>query len=423
MTGARWRVVAALWCLGLCATAVASPSPSSWPPLEVALTGHRHDLRIVEGELAGPARPVLDRAFAGAGYVVLAEEHNNRDIPDLSVALFRMLQAAHGFQYFATEQDPLALALLSQDPARGRAGAAADFVRRFPQAMPFVSDQELRMLDEIAGASRARHHPLWGIDQAYGATHYLESLLPLAPDDPLKSEVAALLESARATEARRDGDPARRWLSRAEAADGLLALQARFKARESSDAHALLEALATSRRIYANFHRASAGQPTGLLSNWEREDWMKRRFSESYRRARWVEDQPPGVLVKAGGWHVRRGLGPGHVFTLGSLIHELALFEGRVAVSVDLVPFADPAELGGRPAHAVLAKAADVEACTGWCLLDLRPLRALMQAGAFVDGMDADSWRALHRQVFGYEFVLWMPDSGPASWTLTGMEP
>lgn len=175
--------------------------------LEVALTGHRHDLRIVEGELAGPARPVLDRAFAGAGYVVLAEEHNNRDIPDLSVALFRMLQAAHGFQYFATEQDPLALALLSQDPARGRAGAAADFVRRFPQAMPFVSDQELRMLDEIAGASRARHHPLWGIDQAYGATHYLESLLPLAPDDPLKSEVAALLESARATEARRDGDP------------------------------------------------------------------------------------------------------------------------------------------------------------------------------------------------------------------------
>lgn len=423
MRSARPLVLLLFACSAAFAGCSAAGARPALPALDDALTGRVHALELAQGRVGGAARAVLGEAFADARFVLLAEEHNNRDIPALTVALFRMLQEERGFQYLAVEQDPLALAQLSQEPRRGRAGAAAEFVGSHPQALPFVSDQELRMLDEIAALSRARHDPLWGVEQAYGASHYLEALLPLATQSLMQGEISDLLESARSVEQRRDGERSRRWLSRAPEAAALLDLAHRFGLREGSEAHGLIEALAVSRRIYQDFHRASAGEPTGLHSNWRREDWMKQRFSQAYRMARFLEDQPPGVLVKAGGWHIRRGLGPGHVFTLGNMIHELALFEGSSAVSIDLVAFVDPAELGNRPALARLADAAKASGCSGWCLLDLRPLRALMAAGAFVDELEADTWRAMHRQVFGYEFLLLMPGSGAGSWELTGMSP
>lgn len=407
----------------VCEFASASEQRPALPDLRAALAGHVQEIALAEGELVGPGRERLAAAFADARFVLLAEEHNNADIPALTVALFTMLQRERGFQYFATEQDPLALQRLSREPLRGRPDAAVELARRYPQALPFVSDQELQMLGAIAALSEARHEPLWGVEQAYGASHYLERLVELAPTDTARQAATALHALAHEAEQRRDGQPQRRWLSRGVDSDTLDQFARSYAAIAGGEAASWIESLKVSQQIYANYLAAAAGQTTGMLSNWQREDWMKQRFAESYRMARFVENQPPGVLIKGGGWHIRRGLGPGSVYTLGSMVHELALFEGSVAVGLDLVAFSDRQALANRPALGMLAEHASALGCARWCLIDLRPLRSLMHHLAFLDELERDTWRLLHRQVFGFDLMLLMPGSGPGSWTLTGGAP
>lgn len=405
--------------LALCLL-LAAPAGAETTRFAQLYSEHLHPLSLVDGELQGPGAAFLRQATARAQFVALGEDHDIREIPPLATALFRLLQAEHGFEYFATEQDPLSLERLSEEPRRGRRDAALAWAARYPYGFSFATDQELRMLGDIAADSRGRHHPLWGAEQAMGVGHYLEELATLAEGEAAQDLIASLLARAQREEARRRPLGQSSFMADDRDKRGeLLAIRAAMQPREGSRAAFLLDAMLLSDEIYHYWFRAEQGEIVGLWNNWVREDWMKQRFAHHYRLAQALDGEPPRVLLKYGGWHIQRGRGPGSVFTLGSLVHELALFNGREAFSISLVPYPDRGLLESAPTFAPFAPLLPE---SGWVLVDLRPFRPHAHAGTLWDGVPEASRRRLLDYVFGFDAAIFMPGSGQGSYRAVGLE-
>ena len=123
--------------------------------LEGLLSAHSFPVTLERGVLSGPGLDVLLAAAANAQFVNVAEAHGDYDIPRFTSALFAALHAAHGFDYFATEQDPLMMQWMSEDPVRGDEEGVYALARKYPYGFTFISDQELEMLATIGATSTA----------------------------------------------------------------------------------------------------------------------------------------------------------------------------------------------------------------------------------------------------------------------------
>ena len=62
---------------------------------------------FTEGRLSGPGADFILKKTKNAQFVNLGEEHNAKDIPVFTTALFTLLQKQYGFEFLALEQDPL----------------------------------------------------------------------------------------------------------------------------------------------------------------------------------------------------------------------------------------------------------------------------------------------------------------------------
>jgi hypothetical protein len=69
-------------------------------------------------------------------------------------------------------------------------------------------------------------------------------------------------------------------------------------------------------------------------NNQVRSDLMVRQFTQRYRAA-----AMPRVLVKAGAFHMGRGISPTGVFDLGSILPGLAAAAGRQSLHIAMVPY------------------------------------------------------------------------------------
>ncbi|MFN3946444.1 MAG: hypothetical protein ACK4K7_16135 [Allosphingosinicella sp.] len=378
------------------------------------------------GALGGPGAEALVAAAADAQFVILIESHNDAATPAITADLFRRLHAAHGFDHLALEQDPFGMEAASAPDRRGRLDAIAAYARAYPYSFTFATDEELALIAAAGRISTARSQPAWGVDQAFGAAAALEELLGLAGTAEARCLAAGLLADARADEGRRGADgrrdqAAHHFLSRAEGLEArLAALRAAMAPAEGSRAAELLEALQVSADIYSYYRRADEpgadGAPLGLLNNWVREDWMKRRFLHHYRAAERAGGRPPKVLVKAGYWHAVRGRGPGNVFTLGNFLHEFAIANGRTALSVQVLPLREwwPDHGAVDPEYRVLLAP---DAMDRPSLVDLRPIRAHVHRGHRF-GLDDAALRNFRDLVFGVDFALFVP-SEPGGYSLT----
>ena len=93
----RLYIASLLLCLPMAVTAKDPPQTD----LPALLRTHTHAIRLQDGALAGPGADWLARESADAQFVLIGEEHNIAQIPPFTTALFELLQARHGFEYFA----------------------------------------------------------------------------------------------------------------------------------------------------------------------------------------------------------------------------------------------------------------------------------------------------------------------------------
>lgn len=409
--GVEYIMLNYLFAAALC---TATMPVATQAPIDTAgLVGrHSHPFTLDDQDrLAGPGAEHLRRETGKAQYVLFGEDHHDHDTPRLATAVYRMLREAHGYDVLVVEQDPLAIEAINQPPLRGDLKQIAALARRYPAHVGFASDQDLAFL-----ADASRQGPVWGVEQAQGATRYLEELEALAGSEPLKAQVAALLQEARAKERRETqgvfihDDPT--TLPRLEQ------LQAAYGAAPGSRAAELLAALVETARIYSYNRRGMAGEYVGLYNNTEREALFKRHFIRRYKAtARGAE--PLKAMFKFGSWHMYRGKSPGQAYTIGNFAHEHAIWNGLEAYGIYVIALGGHAAWADVPAW--LRPLLPAEPPKGPLLIDLRPLkpygRPLREAVA-----EADQWQ-LRDLLQGFDAIVILPHSRKATWELTGFPP
>ena len=357
-----------------------------------------------EGGLSGPGADFLRDQTQKAQFVLLGESHNDHDTPLFVGALFDSLRDWRGFDTLVVEVDPVAVDTLKLPANRGKAEAAADLARRYPNHIGFASDQDLELMAHAAGVA-----DLWGIEQVQSAQPLLEELAGLAPDAAVRGQVEALLAQVKSLETGRDqfgaflhGD--------AETLPRLQALTTAFAAEPESRAAFLLETMTTSAEIYSYYRRARAGEPVGLFNNTVREALMKRLFLRQYRAAE-AAGRTPRALFKMGAWHMYRGRNPNQAFPIGNFVHEFAIANNAEAYGVYVVARGEHAREPSWMAPLLSAQDQPV-------VIDLRALQPT--ASLFVAQVPSEQQPALRDFIHAFDAVVILPNSHRASFDRTG---
>jgi hypothetical protein len=256
--------------------------------LDSVFRAHRYTVAIENGRVAGDGAPFLMDATKDAQFFMIGESHYVAEIPKFTAALFADLHRVNGYNYYAVENGPVIMRMLSSSAARGKAGRTLAIAGKYPHAFQFWDDQELEAYAEIAHISTARTEPLWGLDQEWGALHVLDRLIEIAPSEEVRALARRLADRARPVETARPfllSEEFKRFITDADSAS-LKELRSQFHPPRGSEADFLIDALELSNRVYLHNDAAGRGEVTGYAANSEREQYMKRRFMAQYRRGR-----------------------------------------------------------------------------------------------------------------------------------------
>lgn len=404
-----WAAIAACFIAG---SGLAESDP---PRIADLVAGNSHPFAYSATTLSGPGAEVLLRAFGDAQFVLLGEDHMDHATPIFAGALFRTLHDRFGFRHLVVEQDPVAIVAALGPEVRGRPDRLAALAKRYPSLFEFDSDEDLTLLAEV-GARVPGPDAIWGVEQATGATRYLEELVALAPTPTARAGAESVLEASRAA------DPGPRysvnWLASAEAPGQIAELEALYRAKPGSRAHRLLTGLARSSEIFGYYRRAEAGEFVGLYNNTVREAVLKDNFLERYRAVAGRGGEPK-AMFKFGSNHLYHGKNPTQAFPIGNLAHELAIYNGSSAFGLYVIPLGEGyRSLADSPAWLrTLLPATEPEVPT---LIDLRPLRPYQRL--FREAVEpADVWEQ-RAMLHGYEAIVLLPGSRPATRKLADRE-
>ncbi len=176
--------------LAVSLAAVSASAQESPPSVADLVARNSYTFTFSETTLRGTGADFLRRQTAGAQFVLLGEDHMDHATPLFAGALFRMLHDAHGYRHLVVEQDPVAIEDALQPDIRGRAERIAEHARRYPSLYEFDTDEDLAFLAQV-GSLVPGTDAIWGVEQATGATRYLEELVALAPDAVARERAAA----------------------------------------------------------------------------------------------------------------------------------------------------------------------------------------------------------------------------------------
>jgi hypothetical protein len=397
--------------------AIMAPILVSAAPVPPALSDATYPFAWSARELTGPGADHLRAAVRHAQFVLIGEPHNDRDTPLFARALYAMLRRENGFTHLVVEQDPLGIELTLAPGRRGDAAAIGHALQAWPTLLGFASDQDLALLAD-AGAQIAGPDAIWGLEQAQSPVRYLQELVGLAPVGPIRSDADRLLGRARA-EDRSRADFGKFLAYDRQSLPDLRHLAGLWAPAPDTRARTLLDGLVKSAEIYDDYVRAEIDRDPALhyQNGTVREAWLKAQFTRDYRAAGAASGPPPRALFKFGDNHIRRGVGSTGAWTLGTFAADLATFDSLdcygilvVAIGGDVADWQHvPAELRpllptARPGGAVL--------------IDLAALRP--HAGTVVEAGPAATRDAVRATLFGFDAIVVLPNSAPATWRLTG---
>lgn len=365
--------------------------------LESLFKAHSYPLTVSGGKLSGSGMDLLMRASADAQFFILAEQHNSKLIPEITIMLFDSLHDRYGFNYLALEQDPVMCRMVSAKSVVGKLDYVVSQANRYPNAFTFITDQELEMIARAGKISKGKGNRIWGLDQAFGALHILNRLKELTSNTEVRNRLAELIKTAEEYEIKRYV-PGRRYMmpevSKTEDFKNLLQL---YQPKKGSEEEFLINELLTSIRIYEKW----ASPSSRFEANYTREENMKALFMNEYRKAQGVGEEMPKVLLKFGHVHAMRGLNPSNVLSLGNFVTEFA--KRNNTKSFLLTMWVNNASGN----YSVLSKYDDYKAIAKatptdrWTIVDFRPLRNFANAGKIQD-LNPE----MRRAIYSYDAAL-----------------
>ena len=380
-----------------------APSARDTVYLDSVLQAHRYPVSVRDGHLSGSGARFLREATRSVQFFVLGESHYVAEIPQISAALFNDLHDASGFNYYAVEYGPVIGRMLSAPGIRGRVDESFAIARHYPHAFQFWDDEEIVAMARIGRKSTARSDPIWGLDNEWGALHALERLVGIAPAPAARGVARSVADRARLAESRRPfnvTDEISRFIVTPDSAQ-FDQLRDTFRPVKGSEAEFLINALATSNRIYRDDAAANSGVPVGYTANSVREQYMKELFVEGYRRAQRSGDLLPKVFVKIGNVHGGKWLSPTYTHALGDFLHEFAVANSRESFHLVAWLVNEPGtywSITDAPAYEFLGRVGSPKETV---IVDLRPLRDLWYAGK-LRALSSD----MVKTMFGFDAIL-----------------
>ncbi|HUQ81018.1 MAG TPA: hypothetical protein VM076_07775 [Gemmatimonadaceae bacterium] len=410
----RVAIAVALCCTATFAVAkpAAVPTRGAESLLDSLVRANARSLSLERGHLSGPGAEWLLAEAGRAQFVAVGEEHNVVEIPEAVTALLTDLQPRAGYRYVALEQDPVAMRAASIPPMRGRLDSLTAYARRYPHAFTFISDQELAMVSDVGRITGGKGNPVWGLDQSFGASHALDRLAAVSARAP--AEAVALLRAYRDTASVKEKvrDLEKYHYMAAAKSEDFTRLGEALRVRPGSEPAFIIENLVLSDRVYRRYRDRQS-----YLNGFEREELMKQRFMDEYRRAEVADGRPPKVILKFGHWHLYRGVGPSNLQTLGNFVSELARAHG--AQSLHISVHSNNAAGGFRSLATwpdsfpdpLIARSLPTDR---WTIVDLRPLR--MSYRQISAALRPDQRDQFARLVFGFDVALYVGGMRPATY-------
>jgi hypothetical protein len=303
--------------------------------------------------------------------------------------------------------------MASTSPVRGNLEAVVALAKKYPYAFTFHTVQELSLIARAGALSVGKADPVWGLDQAFGATHVLERLLDDARDADVRERTFKLIEAARKAESVRMLT-SRHYMADVDKPDDFWRLAELYQAAPNPEARFLASQLVLSARVYQNCKRGAAGMVPGAFEcGREREENMKDLFMREYHLAQSAGDERPRVLLKFGHTHMYRGRYLAYVPTLGNFLGEFAKSNGMKSFHLAMYLNNPPGAFGGIPKDSWLNVLAGVAPEGKWTVIDLRPLRDYWYAGKFK--LPA----ALREVIFGFDAALLLGGGTRGTYELT----
>lgn len=395
---------------------LASPAFSAEPAtLDVValVSAHCRPFSYAGGKLAGPGSAMLAEATADSQFVLVGESHYLREIPAFTGALFAMLRDRHAFHHLIVEQDRYAIQDALARGRRGNAGAIGAHARRYPGLYEFASDQDLELL-ALVGRLEPGPQAICGVEQALGAPRVFDELHTAAPNAAVRNEIASL----RALALKLDPEPkySVNFLLDASVPVRLQQLRAAFHAKPGSRHDEMLLGLERSSEIFGYYRRAEAGEPVGLFNNTVREAWMKRLFGICYRQAA-KSERLPKALFKFGDNHMFHGKNPTQAFPIGNLAHELAIFNGKDAYGIAMVPLLGENYKDVPEWMRVMLPAAQPAQPTIVDLRALRPYQRFLRVK-----LKETEYESFREVINGYDAIVILPNERNATTKLSGLK-
>jgi hypothetical protein len=344
---------------------------------------------------------IVTRA-ADAQFVALGEEHFNHEMPLFNVQLLRQLQRRYSFTFLALEEDPLTMALSNRKPLRGSYEANVAYARSYPNAFTFDSYDEIRMIADVESSCDPKLSCVWGLDQAFGALHYLETFANFAPNAQARQITNEMIASAKLYETSRY-QPGHRFMLDVPWAPEYYRLADLYAESRDAESAFWIDQLVLSRRIYDLYNSAVEGEVPGALANGDlREENMKMLFMRNYNAAVSAGERRPRVVLAFGHYHMFKGEGPTGVLTLGNFVHEFARSNGMTSLHIALFK----AYSGTLPPSAsYLEPFQPFFSKSGWTVIDLVPIRN-WAAARRVGTLSPE----LHRLIYGFDIVVFVRD-------------
>jgi hypothetical protein len=389
-----------------------------------ALVEQRMEIAINHGQLAGRGADFLREKASKAQIFLIGEDHGIAQTPQFTQALFADLRK-QGYEYFAAELGPISALRVAKMLSDHSMDSYAEFIRENPYSVPFFNwREEAELLQSVLTKSQRPAETLWGLDQEFilSPKLHFQRLLQVAPDAARKT----IAEYANRTAGEyqtmvSSGNPSTVFLASAKSED-FERLHKVLDATKNIEAKQLLNELEQSWQIYrANFTGES------YRSNLQRSQLMKKHFIESYRNAEARDKKPPRVVVKLGLFHTKRGRSFTNVYDVGDLAQELAEANGATSFHLFVLaasgtqnvykPFGSPPSDKAKPYDPVtemefanIKPFLDAAASDRWSVMDLGPLRSVLDAGKF-GKLDP----GLAEILWGYDAVLVMPNVSAAA--------
>ncbi|MEI8279592.1 MAG: hypothetical protein WCG87_07485 [Bacteroidota bacterium] len=401
------------WLIALYIIVSASYVQAQNKDVDNAITTNSYTLQIDKnGDLTGTGAAFIMKKAASSQFIMIGENHNTKEIPELTTSLFKALNKQYNYTHLALEQDAPMMRKVSQPPYKANKDSIFSLAAQYPYGFTFVSDQELAMIADITRYLTIGN-AIWGLDQSFGAIHVVDEIMRKNP----KAIIAdTILNKIRSLETKRDLDKYTHYMSHGINKNHLAQLS-KFKTGDPSNPIDFgINSLIMSDSIYTfmNTHRAFEGCEL-------REHYMKTRFIEEYYKSVSTGEQIPKVLIKMGTSHIMAGFEPNTgVLNIGSFIREGAIANESSSYSINASIYRtdnsdwDYNKYEHNEVYKLFTRHASVN---NWTLIDLHALKSLYYNGKMKGIISKEDTHFFEENILAFDAILLIGNGNDATFT------